>query len=110
MGNVGELTGHAHIAFIWWRSPGFSAVRRPILTLTRNTSGGIDDALTAACDRYAFIDVEAYPDNCIDNVLERLDELGLMPTKVPADQRQGRRAHRARFKITEKNLEVGETA
>jgi hypothetical protein len=75
--------------------------------LTKNTSGGIDDALTAACDRYAFIDVETYRDNCIDNVLERMDELGLMPTKVPADQREG---SGARFNITEKNLEVGETA
>jgi hypothetical protein len=65
--------------------------------LTKNTSGGIDDALTAARDRYAFIDVEAYRDNCIDNVLERMDELGLMPTKAPADQREGRRAHWGAF-------------
>ena len=54
--------------------------------MTKNTSGGIYDALIAACGgyRYAFPDVEGYRDNCTDNLLERMDELGLIPTEVPS--------------------------
>src|SRR3979411_2296535 len=40
--------------------------RRPILTLTEDTSGGIHYTLIAACDRYryAFLGLESYHDNC----------------------------------------------
>ncbi len=65
---------------------GRSAERRPILTLTEDTSGGIHDTLIAACGgyRYALPDVEDCRDNCTDNLLERMDELGLMPMEVPS--------------------------
>jgi len=60
--------------------------RRPILTLTEDTSGGIHDTLIAACDRYryAFLGVEGHHDNCTDNLYAALGELGLAPPEVPS--------------------------
>ncbi len=60
--------------------------RRPILTLTEDTSGGIHDTLIAACDcyRYAFLGVEGYHDNCTDNLFAGMSELGLVPPEVPS--------------------------
>jgi uncharacterized protein YcgI (DUF1989 family) len=60
--------------------------RRPILTLTEDTSGGVHDTLIAACDRYryAFLGVKGYHDNCTDNLFSALGELGLMPPEVPS--------------------------
>ncbi len=60
--------------------------RRPILTLTDDTSGGIHDTLIAACDcyRYAFLGVEGYHDNCTDNLFAGMSELGLVPPEVPS--------------------------
>src|SRR6202045_4643006 len=60
--------------------------RRPILTLTEDTSGGIHDTLIAACDRYryAFLGVQGYHDNCTDNLFVGMKELGLVPPEVPS--------------------------
>ena len=60
--------------------------RRPILTLTEDTSGGIHDTLIAACDRYryAFLGVESYHDNCTDNLAAGMKALGLVPPETPA--------------------------
>ena len=60
--------------------------RRPILTLTEDTSGGIHDTLIAACDRYryAFLGVESYHDNCTDNLFAGMRELGLESPPAPA--------------------------
>src|SRR6516165_3921946 len=60
--------------------------RRPILTLTEDTSGEIHDTLIAACDRYryAFLGVEDYHDNCTDNLFAAMAELGLVPPEVPS--------------------------
>ena len=60
--------------------------RRPILTLTEDTSGGIHDTLIAACDRYryAFLGVEGHHDNCTDNLFAGMRELGLAPAEVPS--------------------------
>jgi uncharacterized protein YcgI (DUF1989 family) len=60
--------------------------RRPILTLTEDTSGGIHDTLIAACDRYryTFLGVEEYHDNCTDNLFAAMSELGLTPPDVPS--------------------------
>jgi uncharacterized protein YcgI (DUF1989 family) len=60
--------------------------RRPILTLTEDTSGGIHDTLIAACDRYryAFLGVQDYHDNCTDNLFAGMAELGLVPAEVPS--------------------------
>ena len=60
--------------------------RRPIMTLTEDTSGGIHDTLIAACDRYryAFLGVEGHHDNCTDNLFAGMAELGLTPAEVPS--------------------------
>jgi uncharacterized protein len=60
--------------------------RRPILTLTADTSGGIHDTLFAACDRwrYELLGCAGYHDNCTDNLATALAELGLAPPEIPA--------------------------
>jgi uncharacterized protein len=60
--------------------------RRPILTLTEDTSGGIHDTLFAACDRwrYELLGCSGYHDNCTDNLAAALAELGLAPPETPA--------------------------
>jgi uncharacterized protein len=60
--------------------------RRPILTLVEDNSGGVHDTLFAACDRwrYELLGCEEYHDNCTDNLVASLAELGLVPPEVPA--------------------------
>src|SRR5713101_1787878 len=60
--------------------------RRPILTLTADTSGGIHDTLFAACDRwrYELLGCTGYHDNCTDNLAAALAELGLAPPETPS--------------------------
>jgi uncharacterized protein len=60
--------------------------RRPILTLTEDTSGGIHDTLVAACDRwrYELLGAVGSYDNCTDNLAEGLAELGLAPPETPS--------------------------
>jgi uncharacterized protein len=60
--------------------------RRPILTLVEDNSGGVHDTLFAACDRwrYELLGCAEYHDNCTDNLVASLAELGLVPPEVPA--------------------------
>ena len=60
--------------------------RRPILTLVEDTSGGIHDTMIAACDRYryAFLGVEGHHDNCADNLIAALADLGMASPHVPS--------------------------
>ena len=60
--------------------------RRPLLTLTEDTSGGIHDTLIAACDRwrYELLGCVGYHDNCTDNLAAGLAELGLAPPETPS--------------------------
>ncbi|MDP8901857.1 MAG: urea carboxylase-associated family protein [Actinomycetota bacterium] len=60
--------------------------RRPILTLTEDTSGGAHDTLIAACDqpRYELLGVTEYHDNCSDNLAAGLAELGLTKPVTPS--------------------------
>jgi uncharacterized protein len=60
--------------------------RRPILTLIDDTSGGIHDTLLAACDRYRYesLGCKEYHDNCTDNLVASLSEIGLKPPEIPA--------------------------
>jgi uncharacterized protein YcgI (DUF1989 family) len=59
--------------------------RRPILTLTEDTSPGVHDTLIAACDlfRYIGLGVEGYHDNCSDNLRMALVAIGEHTTEVP---------------------------
>ena len=60
--------------------------RRPILTLTEDTSAGVHDTLMAACDdhRYRLLGCTEYHDNCTDNLFAGMKELGLTPPEVPS--------------------------
>lgn len=59
--------------------------RRPILTVTEDSSPGIHDTLLAACDRhrYALLGVEGHHDNCTDNLAAALAELSLESAHTP---------------------------
>lgn len=63
-----------------------SNLRRPILTLAEDTSGGVHDTLMAACDnaRYGLLGCTEYHDNCADNLTAGLAELGLAPPETPS--------------------------
>jgi uncharacterized protein YcgI (DUF1989 family) len=63
-----------------------SNLRRPILTLVEDTSGGAHDTLMAACDnpRYGLLGCTEYHDNCTDNLAAGLAELGLEPPETPS--------------------------
>jgi uncharacterized protein YcgI (DUF1989 family) len=59
--------------------------RRPILTLLEDTSPGVHDTLIAACDifRYRGLDVEAYHDNCSDNLRMAMMAIGQAIADIP---------------------------
>jgi uncharacterized protein YcgI (DUF1989 family) len=60
--------------------------RRPILTLTEDTSPGVHDTFIAACDiyRYQGLGCTEYHDNCTDNLKAGMKALGLTPPEVPS--------------------------
>ncbi len=64
----------------------FSNRRRPLLTISRDTSPGVHDLLLSACDaeRYALLGHEGPHRNCADNLREALGELGLTPPELPS--------------------------
>jgi uncharacterized protein YcgI (DUF1989 family) len=64
----------------------YSNRRRPILTLTEDTSAGIPDTLMAACDdyRYGLLGCTEYHDNCTDNLWAGMYALGLTPPQTPS--------------------------
>ncbi len=59
--------------------------RRPILTLTEDTSPGVHDTLMAACDlfRYMTLGAEGYHDNCSDNLRMAMMAIGEPVAHVP---------------------------
>jgi len=59
--------------------------RRPILTMTGDTSPGVHDTLIAACDLFRYIGLGArgYHDNCSDNLRMALAAIGLCSREVP---------------------------
>jgi len=61
-------------------------LRRPILSLVEDSSGGIHDTLLAACDRYRYelLGCTEYHDNRTDNLAAALAELGLAPPETPS--------------------------
>lgn len=60
--------------------------RRPIVTVTDDTSPGRHDTLVAACDiyRYQQLGHQGHHDNCTDNLRDALAALGLTATETPA--------------------------
>lgn len=64
----------------------YSNKRRPLLTITADTSPGIHDTLMASCDeqRYRMLGHHGYHDNCHDNFIAALRALNLPAPAVPA--------------------------
>ncbi|HZT20964.1 MAG TPA: urea carboxylase-associated family protein [Dongiaceae bacterium] len=60
--------------------------RRPILYFEEDTSPGIHDTLMAACDdyRYGLLGCTEYHDNCTDNLIAAMRQIGLTPPEVPS--------------------------
>lgn len=60
--------------------------RRPILTITEDTTPGIHDTLMAACDdyRYGLLGCTEYHDNCTDNLAGAMYALGLIAPETPS--------------------------
>ncbi len=60
--------------------------RRAILSLVEDSSPGVHDTLLAACnrERYELLGCEGYHENCQDNLVDALAELGLAPPEVPS--------------------------
>mgnify|MGYP001462911240 CR=1 FL=1 len=60
--------------------------RKPILTITEDTSPGIHDTLIAACDKYRYelLGCNEYHDNCTDNLFAALADLSCKPPQVPS--------------------------
>lgn len=59
--------------------------RRPIMTVTEDTTG-VHDTLLAACDkeRYGLLGCTEYHDNCADNLCAGLAEFGLKEPVIPS--------------------------
>ena len=64
----------------------YSNHRRPLLTLTEDTSPGVHDTLIAACDpeRYRQLGAEAGHASCAENFRAALVTLGIQTDHVPA--------------------------
>ncbi len=60
--------------------------RRPILFFEEDTSPGRHDTIMAACDdyRYGLLGCTEYHDNCTDNLLAGMRQIGLRPPEVPS--------------------------
>jgi uncharacterized protein len=60
--------------------------RRPILTMVEDTSPGVHDTLMPSCDldRYRLLGVPGYHDNCADNLVAALHQIGLKVPDIPA--------------------------
>lgn len=60
--------------------------RRPILFFEEDTSTGVHDTLFAACDdyRYGLLGCKEYHDNCTDNLLAAMRQIGLSAPEVPS--------------------------
>lgn len=59
--------------------------RRPIVTLTEDSSPGVHDMVIASCDqhRYASLGCKEFHDSCTDNLIGGLKGLGLTTEEIP---------------------------
>ena len=64
----------------------YSSQRRPILSISADTSGGIHDMLLSACDkeRYELLGHKGYHKNCADNLRAAMAEHGINQTEIPS--------------------------
>ncbi len=91
-GNINEFLSNEHTRSCLEKLiPGvgdqlYTNQRRPILSITEDTSAGIHDMLLSACDeqRYQLLGHVGYHRNCTDNLRESLSELGLDVSEIPS--------------------------
>jgi uncharacterized protein YcgI (DUF1989 family) len=91
-GDLGEFMSMEHLRQVLNRimpqvgDPLATNQRRPILTLTQDTSPGVHDTLLAACDiwRYRNLGCRGHHDNCRDNLFAGMAALGLVPPECPS--------------------------
>ncbi len=59
--------------------------RRPLLTMTEDTSPGIHDTLFTCCDRFLYeqLGCTEYHRNCADNLVEAMRAIGREPSRIP---------------------------
>jgi uncharacterized protein YcgI (DUF1989 family) len=88
-----EVMSIQHSRNAWYRMsprPGdqlWTQLRRPIVTMTEDTSPGVHDTLFPCCDpeRYRQLGVVGYHRNCADNWREAIARLGVdTPRQVPS--------------------------
>ena len=70
-------------------SPGdmiYSNLRRPMFSITEDTSPGIHDMLLSACDeqRYALLGHVGYHRNCVDNLRDAMKQAGVSLSEIPS--------------------------
>ncbi len=60
--------------------------RRPIIEVEEDISGGVHDLLMAACDnyRYKLLGCTEYHDNCQDNLIQAMKDIGLETPEIPS--------------------------
>ena len=88
--DVGEALSIQHSRNVWYRilprrgDQLSTQLRRPILTLTDDTSPGIHDTIFPCCDeaRYAQLGVKGYHRNCADNWRDAMRQVGVDPSKM----------------------------
>ncbi len=63
-----------------------SNLRRPLMTITEDTSPGIHDTIIANCDhaRYRQLGLTEYHENCADNLRQSMLAIGLRAPAIPA--------------------------
>jgi uncharacterized protein YcgI (DUF1989 family) len=88
--DIGETLSIQHSRNVWYRMQPrkgdqlWTQLRRPILTLTGDTSPGVHDTIFPGCDatRYNQLGVKGYHRNCADNWREAMAQLGIDPAKL----------------------------
>lgn len=86
-GDLGESLSIHHSRNVWYRLQPrhgdqlWTQLRRPILTMTEDSSPGVHDTLFPCCDatRYEQLGVKGYHRNCADNWRAAVGSLGVEP-------------------------------
>jgi uncharacterized protein YcgI (DUF1989 family) len=88
--DIGETLSIQHSRNVWYRMQPrtgdqlWTQLRRPILSMTGDTSPGVHDTIFPCCDatRYVQLGVKGYHRNCADNWREAMAQLGIDPAKL----------------------------
>lgn len=64
----------------------YTNLRRPMFSITEDTSPGVHDMLLSACDkqRYALLGHVGYHRNCADNLKDAMEQAGVCLSEIPS--------------------------